>query len=124
MKKIVIVLGKSLLIEGIFSYLSTHLYQAEVYALDASEANALERIKGLQPDIVILESEYLWNVPGFPLMSLLNLFPHLMILELRPDSPEVNIIQTEQRKPANIAEMVSLLNIESKLSNPIIYQAV
>ncbi len=124
MKKVVIVMGKSLLVEGIFSYLSTHLSQAEVHALDASEANALERIKSLQPDIVILETEYLGNVPSFQLINLLKLFPHLMILELRPDAPEVNIIQTEQRKLANIVEMVSLLNIEAKLSNPILYQIV
>ena len=125
MKKIVVVIGRSLLTQGIFSYLSAHLHQAQLYALDASVADAFEQIKNLQPDIVILETEYLWADPRFPFMSSLELFPHLTILELRPDSPEVNIIQIEQRKPTNLEEMVSFLNInETAISNPILLQAV
>jgi hypothetical protein len=124
-KKIVVVIGRSLLTQGIFSYLSAHLKQAQVYALDASNADAFEQIKNLQPDIIILESEYLWHDPRFPFMSSLQLFPRLTILELRPDSPEINIIQTEQRKPANLEEMVSFLNInETARPNPILLQAV
>ena len=120
MKKMVIVVGKSLLTQGIFSYLSAHLHQAQLFALDASVADAFEQIKKLQPDIVILETEYLWTDPRFPFMSSLKLFPHLTILELRPDSSEVNIIKSEQHKPANLEEMVSFLNInETIISNSI-----
>lgn len=124
-KKIIVVIGKSLLSQGVYSYLSTHLYQAQIHEIDAANTDAFEQIKNLQPDIVILESEYLWNDPRFPFMDSLKLFPHLTILELRPDSPEINIIQTEQRKPANLEEMVSFLKINDKaLSNPILLQAV
>jgi DNA-binding NarL/FixJ family response regulator len=125
MKKIVVVISKSLLTQGIFSYLSMHLHQCQVYALDASSVDAFEQVKNLQPDIVILETDYLWKDPRFPFISSLELFPHLTILELRPDSPEINIIQTEQRKPANLEEMVSFLNINEKTAfpNPILLQA-
>ena len=124
MKKMVVVLGKSLLTQGIFSYLSVHLHQTQVCALDASSIDAFEQIKSLQPDVVILETEYLWKDPRFPFMNSLKLFPHLTILELRPDSPEINIIQTEQRKPANLDEMVSFLNInETAFPNSILLQA-
>jgi hypothetical protein len=121
MKKVVIVLGKSLLTQGILSYLSAHLNQAQIFAFDASSAGSIEQIINLQPDIVILETEYLWNEPSFPFMNSLKYFPHLTILELRPDSPEVNIIQTEQHNPANLDEMVSFLNInENAFSNSIL----
>lgn len=124
-KKIVVVIGKSLLTQGIFSYLSAHLHQAQVYALDASSADAFEQLKNLQPDVIILETEYLCADPRFPFMSSLKLFPHLTILELRSDSSEINIIQTVQRKPANLEEMVSFLDInETAFPNPILLQAV
>ena len=121
MKKIVVILGKSLLTQGILSYLIAHLHQVQIFAFDASSADAFEQIKNLQPHIVILETEYLWNDPRFPFMNSHNLFPHLTILELLPDSSEVNIIQIEQRKPANLDEMVSFLNInETAFSNSIL----
>jgi len=124
MKKIVVVMGKSLLTQGIFSYLHAHLHQALVYALDASRADAFEQIKNLQPDVVILETKYLCKDPRFPFMDSLQLFPKITFLELRPDSAEVNIIKSEQRKPANLDEMVSFLNINEKaLSKPISLQA-
>jgi len=125
MKKIVVVLGKSLLTYGIFSYLSVRLHQAQVYALDASSADAFEQVINFQPDIVILETEYLCKNPSFPIMDSLKLFPHVTILELRSDSSEVNIIQIAQRKPANLEEMVSFLDInETIFPNPILLQAV
>jgi hypothetical protein len=125
MKKIVVIIGKSLLTQGIYSYLSAHLDQAQVFAIDASSADAFERIKNLQPDIVILETEYLWQDPHFPFMNSLKFFPRITILELRPDSSEVNIIKSEQHKPANLEEMVSFLNInESVLSKPNLWQTV
>jgi chemotaxis response regulator CheB len=123
MKKIVVVIGKSLLTQGIFSYLNAH--QVEAYALDTPCAEVFEQVKNLKPDVVILETECLWNDARFSFMNLLNLFPHLTILELRSDSSEVNIIQTEQLHPANLDEMVSFLNInETALPNPILLQAV
>ena len=125
MKKIVVVIGKSLLTQGIFSYLSAHLRQVQVYAIDASSVDAFQQIKNLQPDIIVLETEYLCQDPRFPFMSSLILFPNLTILELRPDSPEINIIKFEQHKPANLEEMVSFMNVtEPPLSNPILLQAV
>ena len=125
MKKIVVVIGKSLLTQGIFSYLSAHLRQVQVYAIDASSADAFEQIKNLQPDIIVLETEYLCKDPRFPFMSSLILFPHLTILELRPDSPEINIIRCEQHKPANLEEMVSFMNVnDTSLSNPMLFQTV
>ncbi|MDD2923108.1 MAG: hypothetical protein PHQ36_12555 [Anaerolineales bacterium] len=121
MKKIVVI-GKSLLTQGVFSYLSAH--QAQVSALDVSSADVFEQIKKLQPDIVIIEAECLRRDPRFAFANLFKLFSHLTVLELRPDSPEVNIIQTEHRNPANLEEMVSFLNInETVFSDPILLQA-
>ena len=125
MKKIIVVIGKSLLTQGIFSYLRTHLHQAQIHALDASSIDAFEQVENFQPDIVILETEYLWKDVRFTFMDSLKLFQRLTILELRPDSPEVNIIQIEQRKPANLEEMVSFLKInETVIPNPILLQAL
>ena len=125
MKKIVIFIGESLLAQGIFSYLNVRLQKVQIYALDPSKAEAFEQVKNLQPDIVILETEYLWKDPRFPFINLLGMFPHLTILELRPDSPEVNVIKSEQLKPANLDEMVSFLNInEAMPPSPILLQAL
>lgn len=124
MKKVVVVIGKSLLAQGIFSYLIAHLHQVQIYALDAANAEAFEQVKNLQPDIVILETEYLWKDPRFPLISSLNFFPHLTLIELHTDSSEVHIIQTERLKPANLDEMVSFLNInETAIPNSNLLQA-
>lgn len=123
MKKVIVVIGKSLLTQGIFSYLSAH--QVQAYALDASSADVFDQVKKLQPDIIILEAGYLWTDQGFSFMSLVKLFSHLTVLELHPDSPEINIIQTEHRNPANLEEMVSFLNVnEATFSNPILLEAV
>jgi hypothetical protein len=125
MKTIVIFLGESLLAQGIFSYLTVRLQQVKIYALNPSVADAFEQVKKIQPDIVILETKYLWKDPRFPFISLLSMLPHLTILELHPDSPEINIIKSEQLKPANLDEMVSFLNInEAATPKPMMLQAV
>ena len=125
MKKIVIFKDQSLLAQGIFSYLSTHLCYAAVYALDPSNPEVFEQVKNLQPDIVILETEHLWKDMRFPIMKLLEQFSALTILEVQTDLPEVNIIRSEHHKLANLDEMVSCLDInEPAYPNSILLQTL
>lgn len=122
MKKIVVIIGDSLLTQGIFSYLFAHYTQ--VYALDASSANIFDQVESIQPDVVILEAECLWKDPRFSFANLCKQFSHLMVLELRADTSEVNVIQTELRNPANLEEMVSFLDIKETGRSNSLLQAV
>lgn len=110
MKKVIVVIGKSLFVRGIFSYLSANLLQAQVCAFDAFGPAVFRKIKELRPDVLILEPGQLWRNPR--VRNSIKEFQNLVILELSPESPEINIIKTESRKPANLEEMVSLLRID------------
>lgn len=122
MKKVIVIIGKSLFARGIFSYLSANLLQAQVCAFDAFGPAAFRKIKELRPDVLILEPGQLWRNPR--VRNSIREFQNLVILELRPDSPEINIIKTESWKPANLEEMVSLLRMdEASITTPATLQA-
>lgn len=122
MKKVIVVIGKSLFARGIFSYLSANLLQVQVCAFDAFGPSVFRKIKELRPDVLILEAGHLWRNPQ--VRNSIREFQNLVILELRPDSPEINIIKTESRRPANLEEMVSLLRMdEAPITNSATLQA-
>ncbi len=123
MKKVIVIIGKSLFARGIFSYLSANLLQAQVCAFDAFGPAVFRKIKELRPDVLILEAGHFWK--NQQVRNSIREFQNLIILELRPDSPEISIIKTESRKPANLEEMVSLLKMdEASITNPVTLQAV
>ena len=113
MKKIAIFIGQSLLSQGALSYFKKHSENdVEVCSLDVfNPREALKNLRSFKPDIVIVESQYLLKDPSFSQSSILELFPDLIILELRVDSPEVQVIRSERRQPSSFDDLASTLGI-------------
>jgi len=120
MKKIAIFIGKSLLTQGALSYIKSHPENGvEICSVDISNPQAaLEQLKSFTPDIIMVESQYLSD-PLFTPSAILELFPHLVMLELHVDSPSVRIIRSEQRKPASFEELISTLGIINSTITPV-----
>jgi hypothetical protein len=114
MKKIAVVNGKSLLIQGALSYLKNHsTSNVEVLSLDiASPGEALTKLKLFSPDVLIVEAQCFLSDGAFCQASILELFPHLVIMELQVDSPTVRIIRSEQCKPASFEELLSTIKVD------------
>jgi len=117
MKKIAVFIGKSLLAQGALSYFKSHSENTvQICSLDVFKPReALDQLKSFEPDIVIIESQYFLVDPLFSPTSILKLFPHLIMLELHVDSPDVQIIRSEQRKPTSFEELISTLDLNKSV---------
>jgi hypothetical protein len=116
MRKIAVVNGKSLLIQGALSYFKNHsTSNVEVLSLDiASPVEALAKLKLFSPDILVVEAQCFSGDSAFCQTSILELFPQLVMLELQVDSPNVRIIRSEQCKPATFEELLSNIKVEDQ----------
>jgi len=128
MTKIAIFIGKSLLAHGALSYFREHSENnVEICSLNVfNPREALEELKSFKPDIVIVEAQYLLKDSSFSQSSILELFPDLVMLELRVDSPDVQVIRSERRRPSSFGELASTLGInnENALKQPLPVQQV
>ena len=115
MNKIAIFRGQSLLTQGAFAYLQTHLENDfQICCVNPVEPQkALEQIKNFVPDIILLEGRNLLVDGMLTPLSFFEMFPNLIILALHADSPNVQIIRSEQHKPTGYAELVSTLKSET-----------
>ena len=113
MKKIAVFNGNSLFAHGILSYLNSHAQNnLEVCSLDANDPQeALRQLISFVPDIVIIETQNFLPDPVFSSNSIMELFPHLIVLEIHVNSPVVEVIRREQIKPASFEELISSIAI-------------
>lgn len=126
MKKVAVFIGKSLLAQGALSYFKEYLANdVDVRSLSVfNPKEALEQLKSCKPDIVIVEAQCLLMDPSFSQSAILELFPALVMLELRIDSPEVQVIRSECRQPASFEELARVLGLYQPQAAPFPAQQV
>jgi hypothetical protein len=108
MKKVAVIIGDSLLAEGMFSYLQQHAVDVEFKPIDILSQNAFDQISEFQPDIVILEESSSQNL-GIYLFNMLKALPNLLIICLYLQDHRVRLIQSEQLESSETNEIINII---------------
>ena len=108
MKKVAVIIGDSLLAEGMFSYLNQHATDLEFMSVDILSQDTFERINEFHPDVVILEESSSQNLGSY-LFNLLKALPNLLIICLYLQDYRVRLIQGEQLESGETNELVNII---------------
>jgi hypothetical protein len=115
-KKVAVLIGKSLLMAGLISRLRAYARQFDLRVVDLVSPNSLQQLSDFQPEIIIFDKADVQA--GHPsLEDFLNSIPEATLLELRLDSPNVQIIQSVQLPASNADELVQLFQNGGNLTS-------
>jgi hypothetical protein len=109
MKKVVVLTDYSLLAQGIASRLRQSARSLEVEVIDFRQADMLDALVHIQPDVVILGSRDVEQSNQCQLGSLFNVLPNLMVIEVNLDNSNVQLIRSGQVNAADISGLVRML---------------
>ncbi|NIM95931.1 MAG: hypothetical protein GTO18_19705 [Anaerolineales bacterium] len=106
---VVILSGHSLFAEGTASSLRRSTDALQITVINSREPNLLEQITEIAPGTVILDTSDDTLIENCPITALLEAIPDLRIIRLDPESEEIQVVTGEQRKAANINELIELI---------------
>jgi len=110
MKKVVALIGNSLLVQGLASRLKEYSSVFEVHTVDLTAPDSLQQVSAVQPDIIIFDEGDFKNTTHPPLVDFLNSLPGVVLLELRLDDPNVHLIQSTCLKATTTDDLVQIFN--------------
>jgi chemotaxis response regulator CheB len=109
MMNVAILSDQSLLTQGIISRLHNSAPSVEVQMVEIDQPDVFEKLVGLQPDVVILESKELVNSAIFPMNQLFSVLPQLVIMEVNIETSDIQIIRSNQYAASGITDMLKML---------------
>jgi hypothetical protein len=116
MKKVVALTGDSLLVQGLASRLRGYAHVFDVRMVDLSLPDSLEQVAAFQPEIIIFEEGDFKNAKCPSLVDFLNSLPDVILLELRLDNPNVQLIQSTRFKASTTDDLVQIFKTSGSLS--------
>jgi hypothetical protein len=108
--RIVILSGRSLFAEGLAARLSRSPGGHELLSVDARQDDALERVIGLRPEAVLLDSSDEIVMRHRPLMHLLAALPELRIVRVDPQTNQVQIVSSQQHAAGRVDDLLALID--------------
>jgi len=109
LKKIVVLSHSSLLVAGFISRLAGYTRQFEILVVDLRETNALQQVSEFKPEIIIFDEVDIKNSLHPSLVDFLDSQPEAILLELRLNDPNVQMIQSTRFTASNADELVQIL---------------
>jgi len=110
MKKVVVLTDYSLLVQGIASRLRQSAHSLEVELVDFRQANVLETLINLQPQVVILESTDVEKSSMCSLGSLFEALPNLVVIELNLENSNIHMIRGDQYQAMDSTDLLRVLD--------------
>jgi hypothetical protein len=108
MKKIVVLTGNSLMAQGMVSRLREYSRLIELLEVDLTAPNSLRKVSEFQPEIIIFDESAFTDSLQPLLVNLLNTIPDAMLVELRMENPNVQVIQSVRFTASSADELVQL----------------
>jgi hypothetical protein len=115
-KKIVVLTHSSLLAAGFISRLSRCSCQFETLIIDLKKPNSLQQISEFNPEFIIFDDADIKNSLYPSLLDILESNPDAILLELRVNDSNVQIIQSFRISASNAEELIKILNMGSGIS--------
>lgn len=116
LKKVVVLTGSSLLVQGLVSRLREYSRQLELLIVDLSAPNFPQQVFEFKPEIIIFEESDIKDSLPHSLVDLLNFLPQAILLELRMDDPTVQMIQSVRFTASNADELVQIFKENESVS--------
>ena len=110
MKKVVVLTDYSLLVQGIASRLRQSAHSLEVELVDFRQANVLETLIKIQPQVVILESRDVEKSSMCSLGSLFEALPNLVVIELNLEKSNIHMIRGDQYQAMDSTDLLRVLD--------------
>jgi len=109
LNKVAVLMGQSLLAQGIISRLHQSASALEVEAVDIDRPDVCERLAAIQPQILIVEADAMADSPYCTFDSLFKAFPTLTVIEVRLDTPKMQLIQSGQVESSGFGDLLQIL---------------
>lgn len=94
--------------QGLVSRLRQYSRQFELLVIELATPNFCKQIFEFQPEIIIFEEGDIKDALPHSLVDLLNFLPQAVLLELRMDDQDVQMIQSVRFTPSNAEELVQI----------------
>jgi hypothetical protein len=107
-KKVVVLTGDSLLVQGLASRLRGYAHVFDVRMVDLASPDPLQQVAALQPEIIIFDEGDFKDATCPSLVDFMNSLPDVILLELRLDNPNVQLIQSTRFKASTTDDLVQL----------------
>jgi hypothetical protein len=108
MKKVVVLTGNSLLAQGMVSRLRQYSRLLELLEVDLATPNSLRQVSEFQPEIIIFDESDFTDSRQTLFVNLLNTIPDAILVELRMENPNVQMIQSVRYTASSADELVQL----------------
>lgn len=114
--KFLVLSDHSIMMDGIISRLSTAREDVFLHVGSRSERLGTQ-VERLKPDVVILEKSAM-QVPGYcSLNTLFDAYPNLILVEVDPNTAELQIVGSQQLQPKGFSELMQyLVTVSSNLA--------
>jgi hypothetical protein len=106
---VAVLMGQSLLAQGIVSRLRQSAPALEVEVVDIDLPDVFERLASIQPRTLIVEADAMANSPYCTFDSLFQVFPNLTVIEVRLDTPKMQLIQSGQVDSSGFGDLLQIL---------------
>ena len=116
MKKVVVLTGNSLLAQGMVSRLRQYSRLLELLEVDLTTPNSLRQVSDFQPEIIIFDENDFTDSRQPLFVNLLNTIPDAILVELRMENPNVQMIQSVRYTASSADELVQLF--KSSIGTP------
>lgn len=113
MSSVAVLMGQSLLAQGIVSRLRQSAPALEVAVVDIDLPDVFERLAAIQPRTLIVEADAMANSPYCTFDSLFEVFPNLTVIAVRLDTPKMQLIQSGQVDSSGFGDLLQILERSS-----------
>ena len=108
MKRVLVIASTSLFGQGVENLLRQEP-SLEVWACEADMSRAIERVKALQPDVVIIEYPKPATDPEHALRQMLRVGDQLKVIELDPEDDTIWIYSSHQQVFKQVQDLVEAI---------------
>jgi DNA-binding NarL/FixJ family response regulator len=106
---VVVLSHKSLFADGIVSQLRARGGQFEIDTVDAGAPDALERVRAVKPQIILLDVNDADVLRHCPVTEILRAAPEIKVMQLDANSDDIYVYMAARQRARGIAELVEVM---------------
>jgi hypothetical protein len=112
----IVFLSRSIFVEGVVSRLRQHPQNDAVYFIDPDCSDYIDQVAGILPSVVVIDADQGNQTQWCVLCDLLHAFPEIIILRLKAQEKDVQVITSSSYVVDNVQDLIDLLGRKSHSS--------
>ena len=106
---VVILSGHTLFTEGVAARLRKNEDRLDLHMVDADRGDALQQVVSARPSAVILDADDPQVTRHCSISELFQALPNVRVVRLDPERDQIQLLTSEQRLAADIADLISVI---------------